>query len=281
MEFIMAFNESSSHSYNSVDIELEPDLHLREYGYEDFSRRKSDRFYHKKLYHIFQIVARGQGYYFLNGIRHTVKQGDVFYLPPDTPIMHYESKSDPYLYYWFSLFGEKTKNILADMPLSILSPVHALPGYDKVLAELKALLSETQSLLSVKGHVYTMLAHMTESGKSFDGQSDRHRSILFQEILDFISINYSQMELQVQKLLDLFHLTQTQLYRLFIEHLDLSPKQYLLNYRMEKATEMLAKNYSVTLTAESVGYQNIYHFSRQFKRHFGFPPADSKYRKPE
>lgn len=47
---------------------------------------------------------------------------------------------------------------------------------------------------------------------------------------------------------------------------------YLLNFKMERAMEMLKQDYSITDVAYATGYNQISHFSRAFKRQFGFPP---------
>lgn len=57
-----------------------------------------------------------------------------------------------------------------------------------------------------------------------------------------------------------------------------SPKQNLLSERMNQAKFLLqSQNYSVGEVASKVGYDNIYHFSKQFKKTAGMSP--SEYRK--
>ncbi len=61
---------------------------------------------------------------------------------------------------------------------------------------------------------------------------------------------------------------------LFKQATGLSPKQYQLEVRMERAARLLTESeLPVGAIAEQVGYDSIYHFSRQFKRTFGVAPA--------
>ncbi len=46
--------------------------------------------------------------------------------------------------------------------------------------------------------------------------------------------------------------------------------------RMNYACELLKSGYSVTETAEKLGYSSVHPFSRAYKNHFGFPPESSK-----
>lgn len=48
---------------------------------------------------------------------------------------------------------------------------------------------------------------------------------------------------------------------------------YLTELRMEKARELLKKNFPVGETAEAVGYKNPQHFTTAFKKHFGVLPS--------
>lgn len=55
----------------------------------------------------------------------------------------------------------------------------------------------------------------------------------------------------------------------------ISPMKYLQNLRLDKAKAMLASDYgSITQIAESVGYSNLYHFSKMFKLYTGVCPRD-------
>ena len=48
--------------------------------------------------------------------------------------------------------------------------------------------------------------------------------------------------------------------------------------RMEKAIEMLDSDYgTITNLAESLGYQNVYHFSSAFKKYYGISPLQYKH----
>lgn len=60
----------------------------------------------------------------------------------------------------------------------------------------------------------------------------------------------------------------------FIRRTGLSPGQYLNKLRMEKGAEMLmAQDMSVTDISYSLGYPDLFSFSRAFCRHFGIAPT--------
>ena len=65
--------------------------------------------------------------------------------------------------------------------------------------------------------------------------------------------------------------------KIFAQTYGMSPIEYINNLKIKKAKEMLMSDYiSITDIAISLGYENIYDFSRSFKKTTGISP--SKYR---
>lgn len=74
-----------------------------------------------------------------------------------------------------------------------------------------------------------------------------------------------------------FYITDRTLNRLFTKTFGTTVNKFIFKGRMEKAYELLNDNGAhVGETAIAVGYKNIYHFSRSFKKHFGHSPRDIK-----
>lgn len=66
----------------------------------------------------------------------------------------------------------------------------------------------------------------------------------------------------------------SQLRRLFGKHLRTSPHQWLLRERLTHAQALIADSaMPLTEIAEICGFCDVYHFSREFKRSVGTPPA--------
>ncbi|MBQ4353628.1 MAG: helix-turn-helix transcriptional regulator [Clostridia bacterium] len=66
--------------------------------------------------------------------------------------------------------------------------------------------------------------------------------------------------------------------KLFTKHFGISPKQYIIDLRIQKAKQMLAEGgMSVSVILEKCGFSNPYHFCRLFKQRVGITP--SEYRK--
>jgi transcriptional regulator GlxA family with amidase domain len=68
------------------------------------------------------------------------------------------------------------------------------------------------------------------------------------------------------------------LYTLFMKNLGLSPQEYLLRFRLTKATDLLNHtDLSIDKITVECGYQDTATFSKAFRKMFGIPPG--KFRK--
>jgi len=64
--------------------------------------------------------------------------------------------------------------------------------------------------------------------------------------------------------------------RVFAEMIGVPPHRYLVRLRLQAAAQRLREGASVTETCYAVGFRNLSHFIRCFRRRFGVPP--SRYR---
>ncbi|WP_414830857.1 helix-turn-helix transcriptional regulator [Alteromonas sp. H39] len=60
--------------------------------------------------------------------------------------------------------------------------------------------------------------------------------------------------------------------RLFNQQFGMTPHQYVLNCRINRARQALEMGNSVFDTAVDLGFADVSHFNRKFKRTFGITP---------
>ena len=73
------------------------------------------------------------------------------------------------------------------------------------------------------------------------------------------------------------NISEVYLRKLFKIHKGMSPSRFILKIRMEHAQKLLLEGCSVSSTAYQVGYNDIYQFSRAFKKYYATPPSKIKY----
>ncbi len=96
--------------------------------------------------------------------------------------------------------------------------------------------------------------------------------------LEYIA-KYSHRKIRNDQLAALTGLSTVYFRKLFAEVTGQSPIDYIQSVRIRKAREMLQSDFgSVTEIAFALGYQNIYDFSRTFKKYVGISPLQYKKR---
>ena len=132
------------------------------------------------------------------------------------------------------------------------------------------------------GTLFHLFALLTESKQASTStpekpQYDYSSSTYFEHALQFIQFNYNR-NIQISDIADYIGITRSYLFNIFKQNLNLSPKEYLLQYRMDKAKEFLEETTdSIQDIALSVGYNDALAFSKMFRHIVGVSP--SQYRK--
>jgi transcriptional regulator GlxA family with amidase domain len=93
------------------------------------------------------------------------------------------------------------------------------------------------------------------------------------EVISYIEDHYDQ-SLRLAELAELAHMSPRHLLRTFREATGLTPTEYLLHRRAQKATALLQTGeMNVTEIAFAVGFTDSNYFSRQFRKITGRPPT--------
>lgn len=89
----------------------------------------------------------------------------------------------------------------------------------------------------------------------------------------YLEKNYAQ-KITLERVANQSGISTRQLRDLFRRDLGMTPQQYLIEIRMQKAWRLLeAGQLSVQQAADAVGYNNLAAFSDRFRKHFDIPPS--------
>ena len=147
---------------------------------------------------------------------------------------------------------------------------------DKILQ----LFKESENRLNTKApygrlaafrNMYALFSLLAECGRQTYIPSDQRRKLA--PAIDYIGKNLNR-RLYNDELAAVTGLSTVYFRRLFTAAYGLSPAAYIQRLRVEKAKDMLKSDYgSITDIALSLGYADIYDFSRVFKRIVGVAPT--------
>jgi two-component system response regulator YesN len=92
---------------------------------------------------------------------------------------------------------------------------------------------------------------------------------------DYVARHYGEKSLSVQTVAASLSISASYLSKLVKRYLDRSVIDYLTEYRMERAKELLATSDLMTYEiAEATGYPDARYFSSSFRRHVGVTPTE-------
>lgn len=110
----------------------------------------------------------------------------------------------------------------------------------------------------------------TDSGE--EANSQKQTMLL---IDSYIKLNYTR-QINTQTLSQRFCFSPAYLSKLFREYKDISPAEYIINLRMEKARQLFLSSPSARIqdVAAQVGYEDALYFSKVFKKNTGMSPKE-------
>ncbi len=120
---------------------------------------------------------------------------------------------------------------------------------------------------------YGILVFLAKASKK--GYIPQQKQELIEIAMHYITENYQNCTLNNQMLAQLCGMSTDYFRKTFEKMYGISPMKYLHNFRIKKAKAILQSDYvSIGQIAESVGYSNIYHFSKMFKQYTGMSPSE-------
>lgn len=122
--------------------------------------------------------------------------------------------------------------------------------------------------------LYDIFAYLLDKNptKSMGVSSDNSDYFAIKAV-DYIERNYSR-SITVDEVASRLGITRKHLYHVFNYTLNISPKQYIINYRIGKACIRLRDTtQTIAEIAEAIGYINQFYFAKEFKRLTGLTPT--------
>ncbi len=109
------------------------------------------------------------------------------------------------------------------------------------------------------------------------GYPDKHKVVEF--IMSYINDNYMN-EISLDMFAKDMYLSQVYISKIFKEETGSSPINYLIKTRLSKAKELLEnESLPIKIVSGKVGYDDAYHFSKLFKKYYGYSPSALKHNK--
>ena len=220
-------------------------------------------------------VVRGRGVYICRDQRYELSAGDTFLIYPDTTIHYFADAADPWEYVWAGFGGLDAESCVERTDFT--PDEHVFYGRDSaqiaqlVQAVYSAYGTSSWEELEMTARLYSLLAFLVRTAQRRQSQS-RESLDCAQLAAEYI-INHYEEPITVEGLAAYASVSHSSLYRRFVKRFQISPKRFLLEYRIERACALLsATNCSVQEISNSVGFDDPFYFSRAFKEIKGVSP---------
>lgn len=259
------------------------DLTLYQYGWEKCKPNQSFG-PHVRNHYLFHFVIAGSGYLYTNDQdgeihKQRVRSNQGFLISPHMSTTYAADPNHPWEYVWIEFDGLRAKELMTLSGLNIENPIYKSSDTElssKLQDELLHIIHNSDaSPLHLIGHLYEVMDLMSASSKNrINTSSGKLTDFYIHEAMSFIEQNYEN-QITIEDIADFCQLNRSYFGKIFKRSIGSTPQEFLLNYRMKKATELL-KMTSIPIKdiSVSVGYPNQMHFSRAFKRQHGISPRD-------
>jgi len=216
-------------------------------------------------YYLLYYVFSGAGEYHTGGRIYKIKPGQMFVVKPHEQVFYKADINKPWCYSWI---GFETN---LDIGYLLGQPVIDLPRAESVFQHMyKCESMHISKEFAITGKLFELFALLSEQQIA---PAESMPSYILKAI-NYIEANYV-MPLSVARLAADLNLDRSYFSTAFKRATNKSPQEYVVDYRLEKAAELMVKHGCRPGEAgQSVGYRDIFNFSRMFKRRYGVSPTE-------
>lgn len=254
-----------------------------------FERNEDEANYHNHDFMELSIILKGKGTFYINGEYYPVKEGDLVFLNPGT--YHKSLVTSPdnpakECYIAFSNFqftGSPEDHIPLPNHQEILHMHAALrQKITKICGAMQEeyLTCRPGQYFMLKSYVIQLLLILLREEQD---AKDRVNGCIFEStnkkyvvtrIIQYLNQHYRE-KISLDQIAQNMYLSTFYISKIFKSETGDTPINYLIHLRMEKARELLEdpEPLSIQDIAAYVGYDDAYHFSKLFKKHFRIAPS--------
>ncbi len=247
--------------------------------------------YHSHDYIEIAFMMSGTGRYHIEEQVYDVKEGDLLIFNPG--VRHQallgDDKENPTTEFFVGFSDIQLKGMEKNF-FPLADGGHILHTTGELRQKLFKLCSsmDAEKTLSGHGRYFVMKAFLMQmlvyvirfqrpksvevtSGYAFESVNKKY---VVEQIVNYFEDHYSE-KISLERIAENMYLSTFYISKIFKSETGDTPIRHLINIRLEKAKEILEETpgKSIKEVAAEVGYDDAYHFSKQFKKHYGISPS--------
>jgi len=228
-------------------------------------------------HYLIHLVLSGKGVFRLGGEVFQLHEGDVFLIKPSQLCTYSADPDDPWEYSWVGFNGANANKLVAKLPFSDDAPIHhardpqVLRGFLGSIYQSRGM--EIQNEAAMVGYLYLFISALMRESCDAETRNSSSSSQYVLNAIKFIQFNFSH-DISIDDVAKSVGVSRSHLYRVFMSNVGKSPIDYLTEYRINEACNLLRNSsLSIAEVAISVGFFDQFYFSRVFKKAVGVPPS--------
>ena len=232
---------------------------------------------------IIHYVKGGRGTLCIGGKTHAIGPGSLFIIPPRKSASYEADSKNPWSYLWVGFAGLNAQSFVQQTGLSMEHPVLALD--EGLAAEVCGILTAMEAAshnkrsatIRLTGLLYGFIATLMEANAAREPEAapldQNTRELYVRKAAEFVYMNFSR-EITVEDIAAHIGIGRKYLHSLFVDLVGTPPSEFLIQYRLHKACELMAdRGLTISDIAHSVGYPNALNFTRIFRKVRGLTPS--------
>lgn len=230
---------------------------------------------HGRDEYVYLLCTEGSGYVEFNHHIYHMTKNSLISIPINTSHRYYSDDKDPWSIIWmhfkcntelFNTYHSHTSLFQTNLSQDRIESIHE---YFQQTFDIASHDIDDSSTILLSNYLQLILC-MSYLRPNKLKVSDSNDSI--NKCINYIENNYSKI-ISLELLGEISNLSTSYLSALFKRTMGISPIEYLIQYRIEKACYLLrTSNLKVYEIAIDVGYENPLYFSKLFKQHTGLSP---------
>lgn len=257
------------------------------------TRLKQEDNYHSHDFLEVAFVLSGNGRYRIEDCIYEVTEGDLIIFNPGMKhqALLSETNENPTTEFFVGFSDVQLKDLPRNY-LPLPDGAHVLHTAGDLRQKLFRICSsmEAENAVCRQGRYFMLKAYLIQmilliirdqcepveraEGYSFESVNKKY---VVEQIVSYFEDHYNE-KISLDQIAENMYLSPFYISKIFKSETGDTPIRHLINIRLEKAREILEKGNcgSIQEVAASVGYDDAYHFSKLFKKHFGMSPSQVK-----
>lgn len=231
--------------------------------------------------YIFLYCVWGKGLLTIEKQKMILTANQFIILPKNVPLSYISDDNDPWSIYWICFDGTKANiySKLNSKPSSVLPSIYMrieqrIELFDKIYSVLcgKLSLSTLNYANQIFPHFLATFIYSEETSAEYT--QPKYSQEMVNKVVQYMN-NNAERKLTIKELANYAGYSESYFYRQFINSMSISPIEYFIKIKINKAAIMLLKTkMSIAQISAKLAFGSADYFSRAFKKELGITPSE-------